>query len=41
MFMLAAAFLTTCQTIFSEMPCPQGLPARQDTSEQRATFDTG
>jgi hypothetical protein len=29
MFMLAAVFLTTCQTVFSEMPCPQSLPARQ------------
>ena len=29
MFMLAAVFLTTCQTVFSEMPCPHGLPARQ------------
>jgi hypothetical protein len=27
--MLAAAFLTTCQTVFSEIPCPQSLPARQ------------
>ena len=27
--MLAAVFLTTCQTVFSEMPCPHGLPARQ------------
>jgi hypothetical protein len=29
MFMLAAVFLTTCQTVFSEMPSPHGLPARQ------------
>ncbi len=29
MFMLAAVFLTTCQIVFSEMPCPHGLPARQ------------
>src|SRR6266702_5048657 len=29
MFILAAVFLTTCQTVFSEMPCPQSLPARQ------------
>jgi hypothetical protein len=29
MFMLAAVFLTTCQTVFSEIPCPHGLPARQ------------
>ena len=29
MFMLAAVFLTTCQTVFSEMLCPQSLPARQ------------
>src|ERR1700722_5862312 len=28
-FILAAVFLTTCQTVFSEMPCPQSLPARQ------------
>jgi hypothetical protein len=28
-FMLAAVFLTTCQIVFSEMPCPHGLPARQ------------
>jgi hypothetical protein len=27
--MLAAAFLTTWLTVFSEMPCPQILPARQ------------
>ena len=24
-----AAFLTTCHTVFSEMPWPQSLPARQ------------
>jgi hypothetical protein len=29
MFMLAAVSLTTCQTVFSEMLCPQSLPARQ------------
>jgi hypothetical protein len=29
MFMFAAAFLTTCQTIFSEIPSPQIFPARQ------------
>ena len=29
MFMLAAVFLTTCQTAFSEMQWPHGLPARQ------------
>ena len=28
MFMVAADFLTTCQTVFSEMPSPHGLPAR-------------
>jgi hypothetical protein len=27
--MLVAVFLTTCQTVFSEIPCPQSLPARQ------------
>jgi hypothetical protein len=27
--MLAAVFLTTCQTVFSEMPCPHSLSARQ------------
>ena len=41
MFMLAAVFLTTCQTVFSEMPWPQGLPARQTQRKKRATFDTG
>jgi len=29
MFMLAAVFLTTCQTVFSEMPSPHDLPTRQ------------
>jgi hypothetical protein len=29
MFMLAAVFLTTCQTVFSEMLSPQSLPVRQ------------
>ena len=29
MFIVAAVFLTTCQTVLSEMPCPQSLPARQ------------
>ncbi len=28
-FMDAAVFLTTCQTVFSEIPSPHGLPARQ------------
>jgi hypothetical protein len=28
-FRLAAVFLTTCQTVFSEIPCPQSFPARQ------------
>jgi hypothetical protein len=27
--MLAAAFLTTCQTVFSEIPCSLSSPARQ------------
>ena len=27
--MLAAVFFTTCQTVFSEVPSPHGLPARQ------------
>ena len=29
MFIVAAVFLTTCQTVFSEMPSPHGLPALQ------------
>jgi hypothetical protein len=29
MFRLMAVFLTTCHTVFSEMPWPQSLPARQ------------
>src|ERR1035441_8306817 len=29
MFMLEAVFLTTCQTVFSEMPHSHGLPALQ------------
>jgi transposase InsO family protein len=28
MFMLAAVFFPTCQTVFPEMPSPHGLPAR-------------
>jgi hypothetical protein len=36
MFMLAAVFLTMCQTVFSEMPSPHGLPARQSVSAGRA-----
>ena len=27
--MLAATFLTTCQTVFSEIPCPHSLSVRQ------------
>jgi hypothetical protein len=29
MLMLAAVFLTTCQTVFSEILCPHAFPARQ------------
>jgi hypothetical protein len=33
MFMLAAVFLTTCQTVFSEMPYPHWFTRPTDTSE--------
>ena len=39
MFMVAADFLTTCQTVFSEMPFPQGLTARQ-THRKRGPLST-
>jgi len=29
MSMLAAVFVTTCRTVFCEMPCPHSFPARQ------------